>query len=161
VLRPGASAGVTVVARLPRRVEPGDHDAIVLLTSRPQRQGGIAVRMRLGVVVVVRAPGRVVHNLGLRQLRVRRLRHARLLELVVVNRGNVTESLARGRIAVTLWQRGAPRGRLRAAPRALRPGTTGIVQLPYGPRLRGWATARASVAVGKGRVVRRSFRVRL
>jgi hypothetical protein len=160
VLRAGTSATLTVTARLPRRAEPGDHDALVLLTSRSQRRAGVTVRMRIGIVVRVRAPGRVVRSLGLRQLRVGRLRHGRVLELVVVNRGNVTEVLSRGRLVTTVWQQGAPRARLRPAPRELRPRTTGIVQFPYGGRLRGWVTARASVAVG-GRVVARSFRVRL
>ena len=51
-LAPGASASITVAARVPRRAEPGDHDALVLLTTRPRDAGGVAVRMRVGVVVV-------------------------------------------------------------------------------------------------------------
>ena len=53
-------------SRLPMTVEPGDHDALVLLTTRPRRGPAVAVRMRIGVVVVVRAPGRVVRRLALR-----------------------------------------------------------------------------------------------
>ena len=58
----------------PARVEPGDHDALVLLTTRPRRGAGVAVRMRIGIVVVVRAPGRIVRRLALGRLRVRRQR---------------------------------------------------------------------------------------
>jgi hypothetical protein len=58
VLAARASATVAVSARVPRRVEPGDHDALVLLTTRPSaRRPGLAVRMRLGVVVVVPRAG--------------------------------------------------------------------------------------------------------
>ena len=96
----GASRSLAVSARLPGRIEPGDHDALVLLTTRPRIADGVAVRVRLGVVVVVRAPGVVVRRLGLGSLRVRRHRGARVLELWVANRGNVTETLGRGRVVL-------------------------------------------------------------
>jgi hypothetical protein len=161
VLRPGRSREVIVTSRLPRRVEPGDHDALVLLTTRPWRRKGVAVRMRIGVVVVVRAPGRVVRRLELRTLRVQRVRRARTLELLVANRGNVTESLERGRVVVWL-RRGTTLERLRAEARELRPRTRGLVQLRYRGRLRGWVTARAVIASQQGRrVTQRTFRIRL
>lgn len=161
VLGASETRSLAVSARLPAHVEPGDHDALVLLTTRLRREGGVAVRMRLGIVVVVRAPGRVVRRLALGRLDVRRTRAARILELRVANRGNVTETLARGR--VRLWlRRGSVVTRLDAAPRDLRPRTSGIVQLRYGGRLRGWVTARAEVATQPGMpVLRRTFRIRL
>lgn len=160
VLRPGASTSLTVSSRLPPRVEPGDHDALVLLTSRPRRTSGVAVRMRIGVIVVVRAPGRVVRRLALRGLRVRPSRGARMLELLVVNRGNVTETLDRGRVRI--FQRGTARASVAADARALRPRTSGIVRFAYRGRLRGWVTARARIAseIG-GPVTTRTFRVKL
>ena len=161
LLRAGASRRLTVTSRLPRRVEPGDHDALVLLTTRPRRRAGVAVRMRIGIVVVVRAPGRVVRRLALRGLRVRRVRGTRVLELRVANRGNVTETIDRGRIRVVL-RRGSARTSLRVEPRRLRPRTSGIVQLRYRGRINGWVTARVRIAPDPGgRVVSRTFRVRL
>src|SRR5581483_4359423 len=70
VLPAHTSATVVVSARIPRRAEPGDHDALVLLTTRPRAGARVAVRMRLGVLVVVRAPGRIVRRLELGRLRV-------------------------------------------------------------------------------------------
>ncbi|HET6683255.1 MAG TPA: hypothetical protein VFG75_06120 [Gaiella sp.] len=161
VLHPGASRLLTVRSRVPRRAEPGDHDALVLLTTRRRRSGGVAVRMRIGVVVVVRAPGRVIRRLALRRVHVRRGRRVRLVELVVANRGNVTETLERGQIRVELRHGGA-RASLRSEPRELRPRTSGVVQLHYAGRLRGWVTARAWVVGPPGaNSLVRTFRIRL
>jgi len=161
VLRAGASRLLAVRSRLPRRAEPGDHDALVLLTTRPRRGGAVAMRMRLGIVVVVRAPGRVVRRLVLGRMRARRGRRVRVLELVVVNRGNVTETLERGRIRVVL-RRGRLRTRLRSEPRELRPRTSGVVQLRYGGRLRGRVTAVVRTTLRPGRrAVTRTYRLRL
>jgi hypothetical protein len=160
-LAAGASRSLTVSSRVPERAEPGDHDALVLLTTRPRRRTGVVVRMRIGVVVVVRAPGRVVRRLALSGLRVRPARGARILELGVSNRGNVTETLERGRLWISL-QRGAAHTRLRADGRDLRPRTSGIVQVVYRGRLKGWVTARAQIAAQPGRPgVMRTFRLEL
>jgi hypothetical protein len=161
VLPAGGSQSLTVSSRLPVRTEPGDHDALVLLTTRPRRGAGVALRMRIGVVVVVRAPGRIVRRLALHGLRIRRRHDRRILELLVVNAGNVTETLGRGRVQLSL-QRGATHARVRAEARELRPRTRGIVQFRYLGELRGWVTARAQIAAQPGgQVVRRTFRVRL
>jgi hypothetical protein len=160
-LGPGVSRWVTVSSRLPARAEPGDHDALVLMTTRPVRNAGVAVRMRIGVVVVVRAPGRIVRRLTLGGLRVRRAHEARILELWVDNRGNVTEAITSARAQVSL-RRGAASARLRVEGRELRPRTGGVVQLTYRGPLRGWMTARAEIAAQPNLpAVRRSFRVRL
>ena len=71
-LAPHAAAALRVSARVPPRAEPGDHDALVLLSARPLGQARVSVRLRLGVVVVVRAPGAVVRRLKLRRLRLAR-----------------------------------------------------------------------------------------
>lgn len=156
----GASSLLIVSSRVPRRAEPGDYDALVLLTTRPQHGLGLAVRMRIGVVVVVRAPGRIVRLLELRELRVRRVGRARMLELLVVNRGNVTETLGRNRVDVALHRRGRVHASLQPAAREVRPRTSGIVQFTYRGRLRGWVTARVRISAG-GAGVQRSFRIRL
>ena len=161
VLPAGASRSLTVASRLPTRAEPGDHDALVLLTTSPRLAAGVAVRMRIGIVVVVRAPGRVVRGLTLRGLRARSQRGVRLLELSVFNRGNVTEDLARGRVRIAL-RRGAQRIRLRAEPRELRPRTGGIVQASYRGSLKGPVTVHVQISSQPDRrPVRRTFRVRL
>ena len=160
MLGAGASATVAVSARLPARIEPGDHDALVLLTTRPTAGPGLAVRMRLGVVVVVRAPGRIVRSLGLGRLRVRPAGRARLLELRVANAGNVSETLWRGRVRLLVERRGAS-ARLLAAPRELRPRTSGLAQAAYRGRLRGWVRVRAELVDPAGRILRRTFRIRL
>src|SRR5204863_3014737 len=90
----GGSASLSVSSRLPRRADPGDRGALVLLTTRPVRSAAVAVRMRLGVVVVVRAPGAIVRRLDLLRLRIRAPSRPRLLELWIANRGNVTEELS-------------------------------------------------------------------
>ena len=156
----GRSASLSVAARRPRRVEPGDHDALLVLTTRPRRAAGVAVRMRIGVLVIVRAPGTIVHRLELRTLRARRSNRARMLELLVVNDGNVTETLAPGRVELLVRQRRA-NASLRPETRELRPRTRGIVQFAYRGRLRGWVTARASISLAPGAVTSRTYRLRL
>jgi hypothetical protein len=159
-LAPGAAGALVVTSRLPRRPEPGDHPAVVLLTTRPQLRGSVAVRMRVGVVVTVRAPGKVVRRVAVRGLHVRHRRRACVLELALANRGNVTESLPRGVVRVYLRRRGRVVARLVADPRELLPRTRGVAQLHYRGRLRGRVTARAVVAVG-GRRLRRTFAITL
>lgn len=161
VLPAGATKWLTVSSRMPRRVEPGDHDALILLTTRPWRSAGVAVRMRIGVVVVVRAPGRVVRSVAVRALRVRRAGHARTLELVLANRGNVTERVDAARVRLLLVRKGG-RASVRAETRELRPGTNGVVQFRYRGRLAGWVTARVRLTLEPGRpVISRTFRVKL
>jgi hypothetical protein len=161
VLPAGAGRSITVSTRPPPRTEPGDHDALVLLTTRPRRRAGVAVRMRIGVVVVVRAPGPVVRRVALGRLRVRRWRGARLFELGVANRGNVTETIDGTRLHVWI-ARGSGRARLRHEVRDLRPRTSGIVQVPYMGRRRGWTSVRVELVGEPGRPpVVQTFRVRL
>jgi hypothetical protein len=156
----GATRPLTVTARLPRLIEPGDHDALVLLTTSPRRGASVAVRMRLGIVVVVRAPGRVVRRLAVAGLRVRRGAGGRILEAVIVNRGNVTETLARGQVRVVL-RRGGAQVRLRAGDRDLRPRTRGVVRLRYAGRLAGWVTATVEISARGVPAARRTFRIKL
>ena len=151
VLAPHASAFVRVSVEPPAGAPPGDHAALVLLTTRPAVSGAVAVRVRIGVTVVVRIAGRVVHRLVVSSVRVRR----GVLRVVLANRGNVVERkrvdlvLARGRTAVA---------RLRSGVRELLPHATAIVELRYRGALRGRVTAR--VVLG-GRPGARSFHVRL
>jgi hypothetical protein len=158
---PGGTARVSIVSTPPRRAEPGDHDALVLFTTRRRARDGVAVRMRMGVVVVVRAPGRVVRHLRLGPLRVAGSGRSRAFEVLLANRGNVTEAIERPRAAVALFAGGRRIARLLAEPRELRPGTRGLLRFRYPGRRHGLVTARVVLVLGSGRLLQRTFRVRL
>jgi hypothetical protein len=161
VLRPGTAGAVTIASKVPRGAEPGDHDALVLVTSRRQARDGLAVRMRMGIVVVVRAPGEIVHRLALRGLGVGHgSRSSRFLELGVSNRGNVTETLERAGSVLSLFRADRRVARLTAVPRDLRPGTSGVLQFRYRGRLVGPYVARVDLTTEAG-VYRRTFRLKL
>jgi hypothetical protein len=160
-LAPHATVSLQLASKLPRRAEPGDHDALVVLTTRPLQRGRVAVRLRVGVVVVVRAPGRVVRRLVLRGLRVNRHGRVRTLELVVANRGNVTESLERVR-AVLSRRSGRRVAVLAAGARDLRPRTGGILEFRVRGSTHGWIDARVVIPAAHGRsALRRTYRIRL
>jgi hypothetical protein len=147
-------ATVSVRARVPRRAQPGDHQAAVVLATRPLERGRVGVRMRLAVRVSIRAPGRVRRRVEIRGLVVRRVGRARLLEVRLANRGNVTEKLA-GRVTVSLPGRAALR--VRASRRELLPGRDGVVAVMYRGTARGVLHARVGVR-GAGA---KTFRIRL
>jgi hypothetical protein len=161
VLGPGATRPVRIVSRPPARAEPGDHDALVLLTSRRRVKRRVAVRMRVGVVVAVRVPGVVRRRLDLHRVRVVGVGRVRTLELLVANRGNVTESFSRRRSMVSLRRAGRGLARLTAAPRTLRPRTTGVLQFRLQRTLRGMVNARVDVTTRAGTAIRRTLRIRL
>lgn len=156
------SASLLVSARVPRNAEPGDHDALVLLTTRPSGGGRVAVRVRLGIVVLVRAPGIVVRRLELRRLRVAGRGGRRLLELRVANRGNVTETLARVHATILRARTGRRLATLGAPRREVRPHSQGILEFRLRPRMRGAVSARVVVPTAPGRrAIRRSYWLRL
>jgi hypothetical protein len=159
---PGKRASLTISSSVPRRARPGDHNALVLLTTRPLRGARVAVRMRLGVVIVVRAPGRIARQLELRRLRVHRTGKRRRLELLVTNRGNVTEVLERKRMTIVLRRGRRIVARLQPAARQLLPQTSGLVFARYAGRLRGRVSAVVELSSEPGGpVVRREFHIRL
>lgn len=157
------AAALLVSARVPRAAEPGDHDALVLLSTRPLRQARVSVRLRLGVVVVVRAPGAVVRRLELRRLRVALLRGGtRALELLVVNSGNVTERLVHVR---AILSRPASRRRITtvgASARELRSHTRGLLEFRLRTGATGPVTVRVVVPAEPGRpALRRTYHIRI
>jgi hypothetical protein len=162
-IAPGKRALLTVTSAPSRQAEPGDHQALLLLTTRPQPRRGLAVRMRLGVVVVVRVPGRIVRRLVPLALHVRRLRRARLLELLVANKGNVSELLERGCVLVTLRRRNRVLARLQPVQRRLLPRTRGIAEFRYRGPARGRVLALVEPALRQPcpRGPRRAFPIRL
>jgi hypothetical protein len=149
VLAPGGTAVVTVSAAAAPGALPGDHPAIVLFTTQPRRAAGVAIRMRIGVVVFVRVAGRIVHHLEIGALRVRR----RVLEAAVANRGNVVE---RTRMRISLLRGGHVLVRLGSVGRTLLPHSRGIERFRYSGRLRGRVIARVEVGA-----LRRTFHIRL
>jgi hypothetical protein len=121
---------------------PGDHPSLVLFTT-DRSASDIAVRLRLGVVVLVRGRGVVVHRVDADRL-VARVRH---LDLWLRNIGNVAEPL---------------RIRIRVGERSLR--DTRLI-LPHARAVATFSTrvaarrALVEVAYG-GRVLRRTLRIR-
>ncbi len=152
---PAGTGVVSISSRVPARAEPGDHDALLLFTTRRRMRDGLAVRVRMGVVVVVRAPGRVVHRLALGRLRSTRAKRGRVLELALRNRGNVTESVARRGAVVSLERHGRRVARIGADARTFRPGTRGVLLFRLGRRVAGGrVVARVVVDSEAGRVQR-------
>ena len=149
----GGRAVLEVAARVPAGARPGDHLALVLLATRPSRVGGVGVRMRLGVRVAVRVPGKVVRRVVVRGLRVRRSGRSRKLDVTLANLGDLIETSA---VTVVLSGRGRVE-RVHADEREVLPRTQAILTARYAGRLRGRVIARVEV----DGTVRRSFRVRL
>jgi len=150
---PGGKAELKVAARVPARAAPGDHHALVLLATRPSRVGGVGVRMRLGVRVSVRVPGKIVRRVAVRELRVRRSGRFRKLHVTVANLGDLIETSG---VTVVLSGRGRVE-RVHAELREILPRTLAILTARYTGRLRGQVLARVEV----DGVARRSFRLRL
>lgn len=138
VLPPRSTVPLTIAAHRPRGAPPGDHEALVLLTTLPRAVGALAVRMRVGVVVAVRVPGRLVSELD--AVALRRARPG-LIELSLANRGNVVEQVVPARVGLVLWRRGRVLARLAPVVRKLLPRTRGLAELHYPRRLRGLVSA--------------------
>lgn len=134
-LAPGEAATVAVTA--PDPVAPGDHATLVLLSRSPLDRR-LGVRIRIGVLVLVRGPGRIVHRVVATAIRSR----GRALELWLRNDGNVAERLDRSTVHVRL------RCPARVEPRELLPRSRGIVIL----------RAACRVPVGSMAIVRASGR---
>jgi translation initiation factor IF-1 len=125
-----------------RGARPGDHPALVLLTTHPLGVRHVRVRLRVGVIVVLHVRGRVVQRLDARGLRVESHGRARLLELRLVNRGNVTEELGGDRVRLTLLRDHHAFATLRPRRRELLPHSVGIAVFTYRGPVRGPVVAR-------------------
>jgi len=159
-LRAGGKAVLHVRAAPPRRTAPGDHPALVLLTTRPLGVKHVRVRLRLGVIVNLRVRGRIVRRLEARALGVQRLGARRLLELRLVNRGNVTERLGGDGLRLSLSRGGRRFATLRPRSDELLPYSTGIAVFPYAGPVRGAVDARIELRAPV-RGPRRWFHLRL
>jgi hypothetical protein len=124
VLAPGHARAATIVARVGRRAAPGDHPSLVVFATRPRSAGGVGVRLRIGVVVIVRVPGAIRHRLRL----VRVTADHRLLVIRIRNLGNVVERLGPATLHVRLVRSGRVFRRLAAPARELLPGGTAVLR---------------------------------
>ena len=141
-LAPHAAASFRVSAKPPAGAPPGDHPALVLFATRPPADRRVHVLLRVGVVVLVRVSGTIVHRLVPQALSVRRNAASRLFSLRLVNRGNVAERIGGGRLELVLLRHGKPLATLRARRLDLLPHSAGIVQFSYGGAARGSVLAR-------------------
>ncbi|HUQ05995.1 MAG TPA: hypothetical protein VM261_26010 [Kofleriaceae bacterium] len=134
-------ADVTVTARRVPGTRAGDHSAVLLLTATAPTTG-VRVRVRVGLIVTVRVPGPIVHELVIDDVRTRRSVRARWIEIVVANRGNIVELLDAQRIHATVLQGARVVARLRAGRRMVLPHARALFRLPVARGIRGRATLR-------------------
>jgi hypothetical protein len=159
-LAPHSKATLRLTASPPVGSSPGDHPALVLLETRQPGERRVRVLLRVGVVVLLRVPGAIVHRLEPQALTVRRRGGVRFLELRLANRGNVTERLGGSRLRLELRRGGKDLRRLRAPRLELLPHSAGIAEFVYRGRLRGAVVARVELRPpGSGRS--HSFRLTL
>jgi hypothetical protein len=134
---------------------PGDRPALVLFSARSGGGAGIGVQVRIGVPVEVRVPGLVRRRLELGVLRVR----GRRIELVVRNRGTLTERLAGGSVVVEVWRGKRRIATLQPRARDLFPNARGIVEYRVPVRMHGVVRVVARAALPA--TGRRAFSVAL
>jgi hypothetical protein len=163
VLGPGRSARVTVTATVRSRRVAGDHPALVLLTARTSGARAVALHLRIGVTVIVRAGGKVLHRLVVRGLHVRSSGRTSVVVASVANLGNSVERLPAGALAVSLSARGRLLARLHSQPRELLPGSVASLAFPYRGREHGPVTAAVALSEPgrSGPVTSRRFRLTL
>jgi hypothetical protein len=149
-----------VRAAPPRWAAPGDHPALVLLTTRPLGVRHVRVRLRVGVIVDLHVRGRIVRRLEPRALKVRLQGARRLLELHLVNRGNTTEQLGGNRLLLEILRDGRILATLRPRRRELLPHSAGLAVFAYRGRVRGKVLARIELHP-PGRSHLRAFWIRL
>jgi len=140
-LAPHATASIRLTANPPAVASPGDHPALVLLSTQPPADKKVHVLLRVGVVVLVRVPGTVVHDLVPRALSVRREGGTRLFSLRLANRGNVAERVGGTRLELVLTRHEKRLATLRARLVDLLPHSAGIAQFAYRGALRGHVLA--------------------
>lgn len=160
-LAPHAVATLRLTVTPPAAAAPGDHPALLLLSTRPPARRSVDVLLRVGVVVLVRVPGLLVHRLEPQALSVRRHDGARLFALRLANRGNVAERLGGGTLQLVLVHQGETVATLRARRLELLPHSARIAQFVYRGSLRGLVVARVvfrPATSGRPRSFRVTFR---
>jgi len=159
----GRSATVTVSAVVPRAAAPGEHDALVLLRTRPRAGAPVPIVMQVGVVVEVRVRGRVIRRLDVRGLRLERHGSRRVVVLTLWNRGNVSEVLPVRRVRIVLRRGGRVLATLLPPRRRILAHSLAVLAQRYTGGARGWVDA--AVIVRRPRpglaILRRTYRIRL
>ena len=153
-LAPHATGSFRLTAKPPAGARPGDHPALVLLATRPPADKKVHVLLRVGVVVLVRVAGTVVHHLEPQALSVHRSGATRLFSLRLANRGNVAERLRGSRLELVLRRHGKRLATLRARLLDLLPHSAGIAQFAYHGPVRGRVLATVVLrprAIGRAR----------
>ena len=159
-LRAGAKAVLHVRTAPPRGTAPGDHSGLVLLTTRPLGVKHVRVRLRVGVIVDLRVRGKIVRRLDATRLTLRRVGARRLLELGLVNRGNVTEELGGSELRLALFRGRRQFATLEPRRGELLPHSSGVAVFSYGGRFRGAVVVRVELRAPV-RGPERSFHLRL
>lgn len=164
-VRPGTTAVVAVTAAPRVGLAPGDHAVVVLVSAGSSPGSRVVARLRIGVVVVLHVPGRVVHALQLGSVRARVARRVLRVDAVVLNRGNVDEWIGAVRLRVLVRRGGGGSRGCGALPRRLLARTRGVVEVRCGVPGRGRARLALVVELVRPRpgvaVLRRSLRVRM
>jgi hypothetical protein len=146
-----------IAARRPGHARAGDHTAIVLLTAFAPRRKGIAVGIRVGVVVTVRVPGHQLRRLAIIAARA----HKRLLAVTIANRGDVIESVGPASLRIALVRNGRTIARFRGTRRQLLPHTRAAFEFRLTRTVRGAVMARVTVTQPSGATSARRFPLRL
>jgi hypothetical protein len=136
-LAPGASADVTVVTHPPANASPGDHYALVLLTSVPPHGVQVGVSTRIGVSVVDTVTGGKAPPPAIHAPKVVTHGKKRMLRLQIANRGDVVQRFAHGQISIEIRQGARRVARLVGPGRVLLPHSTGLVTFTYPKKLHG------------------------
>jgi hypothetical protein len=162
-LPPKGSAVLDVAVATPRGAPPGDHASLVLLTTEPPSGRRVVARLRLGVVVVARVPGLLVHRLVLGGVHVVGRPHSTVVDVAVANRGNVDEWIGARRVAIRLRRHGAVVATLWAVPRRLLARSGGLVRVACPRPVHGFVTALVELTHPRDGVpvLRRTLRLRL
>jgi hypothetical protein len=116
---------------------PGDHYALVQLTTAPSGSGILRTRTQIGLPVLVRVNGPLVRRLHIASLRVQRARSRRTLELVLRNGGNINERLLHRTVTVRLRRGDRTLHTLVAPARSILPGGRAVYTLSVPRRLSG------------------------
>jgi hypothetical protein len=155
--------GLHVRVRRPAGARPGDHAQLLVLSTEPAAGRRVVASLRIGIVVVPRIPGRLVHRLEVRRIHARTLGPETVVAVTVANRGNLDEWLGRGRLSVTLARRGAKPLTAPTRARRLLARSIGIAAVRFRLRVHGRVTLVVVVrrpAEGV-RLLRRRYRLRL
>lgn len=156
-LGPGGSADVVVVTHPPGTAAPGDHYALVLLTTVPPQGAQVGVSTRLGVSVIDTVAGGRLRAPAIARPAALKKGKARFLRIRIANHGDRIERLAKGQISVVVERGKRTLARLRGPARVLLPHAQGVLALRYPARLHGGTYL---VLVRAGTTVAR-FRMRL